>query len=45
MRGRLQEQLSAVRQLDQAMLWLYGSYLITEQGFELSAHLAQSNNH
>ncbi len=45
LRGRLQEQLSTVRQPDQASLWLYGSYLITEQGLELSAHLAQSNNH
>ena len=45
LRGHLQEQLSTVRQPDQARLWLYGSYLITEQGLELSAHLAQSNNH
>ncbi len=45
LRGRLQEQLSTVRQPDQARLWLYGSYLVTEQGLELSAHLAQSNNH
>ncbi len=44
LRGRLQEQLSTVRQPDQASLWLYGSYLITEQGLELSAHLAQSNS-
>ncbi len=30
LRGRLQEQLITVRQPDQARLWLYGSYLITE---------------
>ena len=37
--------MSTVRQPDQARLGLYGSYLITRQGLELSAHLAQSNNH
>ena len=44
LRGRLQQQLSTVRQPDQANLWLYGSYLITDQGLELSAHLTRSNN-
>ncbi|MGA1646095.1 MAG: hypothetical protein ACO4AV_14070 [bacterium] len=45
LRGRLQQQLSTVRQPDQATLWLYGTYLITDQGLELSAHLTQANNH
>ena len=45
LRGHLQEQLSTVSQPDQARLGLYCSYLITRQSLELSAHLAQSNNH
>ena len=44
LRGRLQQQLRTVRQPDQVNLWLYGSYLITDQGLELSAHLTRSNN-
>ena len=45
LQGRLQQQLSTVSLPNRAQLWLHGSYVVQEQGLELSAHLIQVDTH